>query len=227
MDSAATQLAQMQQQLANMQAAFTTLQASQPSSSGQHSQARSSSASILGQPNHPATSSPSPITLYQSARTASQPTPMPGQSSLQQTRASSQPFLGVQNLAVDYTRHVNQARLAHAAESQPRQTQLPRRGSRRPRGPAIAPPSLAHLKPDIRQCITELFPANGGPAEPAFRTMIKVYPPAVCLFCLFTKNGFLITISFPRSPLCRNLYSIAFTEIQLPIFCDKIPWFLR
>lgn len=137
-----------------------------------------------------ASSSAGPITAYQSPRgsyhglsAASQGHPSaPAQVSQSST---TQPFLGLDNLAVDLSRQVNQARLASSASSQPRQAQMAIRGRRRTttRGPAVNPPRLAGnaRRPDVRHCVTEIFPQDGGPAQNALMMTIKVYPPSVCI----------------------------------------------
>ena len=96
--------------------------------------------------------------------------------------SATQPFLGFNSLGVSQAGHVNQARLASSAATQPRHPDLqPRR--RRARGPAVAPPSLAlNSRPDVRRCVTEVFPAS-GPAYTALKLTIKVYPPQVCDLC--------------------------------------------
>lgn len=115
--------------------------------------------------------------VYQSARTL--PTlPM-------RAVSSTQPFLGFSALAPPSasplpTQAVNADRLASAAATLPRQQQLPRRGRRRTRGPAVSGPVLGRLasnslRPRIDDCLVELNPST-------IRVLVKVYPPIVSLF---------------------------------------------
>jgi hypothetical protein len=124
-----------------------------------------------------------PVTPYQSARTFQSPTAASqGHPSVAGVSASAtQPFLGFNNIGVDLAGQVNQARLASSAATQPRRApDLQPRRSRRPRGAAVAPPSLdVNSRPDARRCVTEVFPAN-GPAYSALKLLIKVYLPQVC-----------------------------------------------
>ena len=111
---------------------------------------------------------PLPIqNVYQSARTLpALPTNPP---------STSQPFLGFSALAAPSlpTQNANQARLASAAVTIPRQQQVARRGSRR-RGPASHPPTLAHhpIRAKIENCLLETDPET-------IRVQVRVYPPTV------------------------------------------------
>ena len=139
-----------------------------------------------------ATSIPPPITqLYQRP-----PAPAPSQNSAPanvhpsypssghptRNTSSFQPFLGINNLGVGFAAgHANQARLASAATTLPKQPTLSRRTSRstRTRGPAIQPPSIpVELAPGsalhLRSCFVP------GTPDPVVRLTVKVYPPAVC-----------------------------------------------
>jgi hypothetical protein len=88
--------------------------------------------------------------------------------------SSQQPFLGMHSLGLNLaTGHVNQARLASASATIPRQPSLTRRGRRR--GPAVHPPSLPNTRPDIRQCYVE------GAPDSTLRITVKVYPPHVSI----------------------------------------------
>jgi hypothetical protein len=141
---------------------------------------------------------PPPITqLYQRPQTPapSQPSapihpsgPSQGPPSGHPTRNTSsfQPFLGISNLGVGFAAgHANQARLASAATTLPRQPTLSRRTSRstRTRGPAIQPPSIpVELAPGSALHLRSCF-VSGTP-DPVVRLTVKVYPPAVSfLFC--------------------------------------------
>jgi hypothetical protein len=104
--------------------------------------------------------------VYQSART------LPALPS--NPPSTSQPFLGFSSLAAPSlpTQNANQARLASAAATIPRQ-QVARRGSRR-QGPARAPPTLAHqpVRAKIENCLLETDPET-------IRVQVRVYPPTV------------------------------------------------
>jgi hypothetical protein len=121
--------------------------------------------------------------LYQSARML--PT-LPNNPS-----GSSQPFLGFSALAPPSaaslpTQRVNQARLASAATTIPRQQQVARRGSRS-RGPARPSPNLVHrpIRARIENCLLETDPET-------IRVQVRVYPPMVC--CLSLSSGAVILI---------------------------------
>jgi hypothetical protein len=123
---------------------------------------------------------PCPITqLYQSHQRSAAGHPSSGHPG---THSPFQPFLGISSLGVGLAAgHANQARLASAATTLPRQPTLSRRTSRsaRTRGPAIQPPSIpAELTPGsalhLRSCFVP------GTPGPVVRLTIKVYPPAVC-----------------------------------------------
>lgn len=107
--------------------------------------------------------------VYQSART------LPALPS--NPPSTSQPFLGFSAVAAPSgslsTQNANQARLASAAATIPRQQQVPRRGSRR-RGPARPPPALAHqpIRAKIENCLLETDPDT-------IRVQVRVYPPTV------------------------------------------------
>lgn len=107
--------------------------------------------------------------VYQSART------LPALAS--NPPSTSQPFLGFSALAPPSgslaTQSANQARLASAAATIPRQQQVARRGSRR-RGPARPPPTLAHhpIRAKIENCLLETDPET-------IRVQVRVYPPTV------------------------------------------------
>jgi hypothetical protein len=136
---------------------------------------------------------PPPITqLYQRPQT-----PAPSQHSAPpsghpaRNTSSFQPFLGINNLGVGFAAgHANQARLASAATTLPRQPTLSRRTSRstRARGPAIMiqPPSIpVEIAPGsalhLRSCFVP------GTPDPVVRLTVKVYPPAVSFlfYCLY------------------------------------------
>lgn len=161
-----------------------------------HSQA--SHASSASSSAGPITAYQSPQGLYHGLSAASQGHPSaPPQVSQGST---TQPFLGLNNLAVDLSRQVNQARLASSASSQPCQAQMAIWGRRRTtRGPAVAPPCLVSNArwPDVRHCVTEIFPQDGGPAQNALMMTIKVYPPSVCIptssLLVFLLNLFQVT----------------------------------
>lgn len=121
-----------------------------------------------------------PITqLYQSHQHSANGHPSSGHPN---TTSSFQPFLGISSLGASFAAgHANQARLASAATTLPRQPTLTRRTSRstRTRGPAIHPPSIpAELTPGsalhLRSCFVP------GTPDPVVRLTVKVYPPAVC-----------------------------------------------
>ena len=124
---------------------------------------------------------PPPITqLYQSHQHSSSAS---GHPSLGHPNTSSfQPFLGISNLGAGFAAgHANQARLASAATTLPRQPTLNRRTSRstRTRGPAIQPPSIpVELAPGSALHLRSCF--MSGTPEPVVRLTVKVYPPAVC-----------------------------------------------
>jgi hypothetical protein len=105
--------------------------------------------------------------VYQSART------LPALPS--NPPSTSQPFLGFSALAAPSlpTQNANQARLASAAATIPRQQQVARRGSRR-RGPARPPPTLSHqpIRAKIENCLLETDPDT-------IRVQVRVYPPTV------------------------------------------------
>ena len=108
--------------------------------------------------------------MYQSARALpTLPTNPP---------STSQPFLGFSALAAPSTtvlptRNVNQARLASAAATNPRQQQVARRGTRR-RISTRSQPTLAPrpVRAKIMDCRTETDPE-------VIRVQVRVYPPVV------------------------------------------------
>jgi hypothetical protein len=119
----------------------------------------------------------------------SHPPPGPGHpTGPTQNTSSFQPFLGINNLGVGFAAgHANQARLASAAATLPRQPALNRRTSRstRTRGPAIQPPSIpVELAPGSALHLRSCF-VSGTP-DPVVRLTVKVYPPAVSFlfYCL-------------------------------------------
>jgi hypothetical protein len=135
---------------------------------------------------------PPPITqLYQSRQHSASGHPSSGHPS---TPSSFQPFLGISSLGVGFAAgHANQARLASAATTLPRQPTLSRRTSRsastRTRGPAIQPPAIpVELAPGSALHLRSCF-VSGTP-EPVVRLTVKIYPPAVCFLlyiCLMQK----------------------------------------
>jgi hypothetical protein len=121
---------------------------------------------------------PPPVTqLYQTQSSYGHPS-----SGHPNTTSSFQPFLGISSLGAGFAAgHANQARLASAAATLPRQPTLNRRTSRttRPRGPAIQPPTLpVELAPGSALHLRSCF-VSGTP-DPVVRLTVKVYPPAVC-----------------------------------------------
>ena len=125
---------------------------------------------------------PRPITqLYQSRQHSASGHPSSGHLS---TPSSFQPFLGISSLGVGFAAgHANQARLASAATTLPRQPTLSHRTSHstRTHGPAIQPPSLpVELAPGSALHLQSCF-VSGTP-EPVVWLTVKVYPPAVCFY---------------------------------------------
>lgn len=90
---------------------------------------------------------------------------------------SFNPFLQVGNAALSLpTAHANQARMASALSSIPRNPSLPRRGRR---GPAQHPPALpSSRKVSINNCLSQ--DASGGHS---LRIIVKVMPPPVSSSC--------------------------------------------
>jgi hypothetical protein len=120
--------------------------------------------------SHPATVVPAPIPLFSqtpSQTMATQPLPITQlyQSSRQQSlpqgpitapsSAMFQPYPGIGTLSLNLaTGHANQACMASASASIPRQAQLPRQTSRRTRGPAQSAPVLPQShKPVLSDCL--------------------------------------------------------------------------
>ena len=127
---------------------------------------------------------PRPITqLYQSHQHSASGHPSSGHPS---TPSPFQPFLGISNLGVGLAAgHVNQARLASAATTLPRQPTLSCCASRsaRTRGPARQPPSIpAELTPGSALHLRSCF-VPGTPGPVVWLT-VKVYPPAVCFLII-------------------------------------------
>ena len=123
---------------------------------------------------------PPPITqLYQSNQHSGHPS-----SGHPNTSSSFQPFLGISSLGAGFAAgHANQARLASAATTLPRQPTLSRRTSRstRTRGPAIQPPSIpVELAPGSALHLRSCFVS--GTSDPVVRLTVKVYPPAVSFY---------------------------------------------
>ena len=90
---------------------------------------------------------------------------------------SFNPFLQVGGAALSLpTTHANQARMASALSSIPRNPSLPRRGRR---GPAQHPPALpSSRKVSINNCLSQ--DASGGHS---LRIIVKVMPPPVSRSC--------------------------------------------
>ena len=158
-----------------------------------HRQSQAASVCFLdpGPTQTAAAAIPLPITqLYRRPQT-----PAPSQHSAPpsghptRNTSSFQPFLGINNLGVGFAAgHANQARLASAATTLPRQPTLSRRTSRstRTRGPAIQPPSIpAEIAPGSALHLRSCFVS--GTSDPVVRLTVKVYPPAVSFlfYCLY------------------------------------------
>jgi len=133
-------------------------------------QTLSSSALPLGQA---AQAGIPPITqLYQPSRLSHQGHP----ASLPASQPPAfHPFLG-SGLNLPATSIANQARLASASTTIPRQVALPHRTSRR-RGVASQPPVLSRATPQvsIQQCFVE------GAPVPTVRVIVRVFPCLVCI----------------------------------------------
>lgn len=116
---------------------------------------------------------------------------MPYQSARRPTQAPSisQPFLGFNNLGIDMSQQVNQARMSHAQASLPRQASLVTRTSRR-RGQAAHPPAIPQIATHPKQCTTEIIPSQGDSIQ-GVKVTVKVYPPLVCR--LFSNIGCKLT----------------------------------
>lgn len=207
-------LSQLQQQMADLQQLMNSMRAAQSSGTSalplpgnassttisENTMLQHNPGSANPQYTQPSTSS-GPITPYQSARAAysalsAAPQGHPSTSSMHAdtaSRRSTQPFLGLDNLAVDYSRQVNQARLASSAATQPRTAPLATRRPRRTRGPASAPPRLPSAsRPDVRSCVTEVFPSDGGPARVHLMLSVKVFPghpTSVSYLCIMIFQG--------------------------------------
>jgi hypothetical protein len=117
---------------------------------------------------------PPPVSqLYQNVRPH-----QPGQPAAVTSRSGMafNPFIGGAALSLP-TAHANQARLASALTSIPRNPSLPRRGRRR--GPAQHPPTLpSSRKVSINNCLSQ--DASGGHS---LRIIVKVMPPPVSRTC--------------------------------------------
>ena len=127
------------------------------------------------------TTQPPPIVhLYQSSRQQSLPQDQSSMAfaSSSVPTARFQPYSGIGTLGLNLpTGHANQARMASASSSIPRPTPLPRRSSRRTRGPAHNPPVLAQArKASIDDCLV------AGATLPTIRIKVLVYPPIVGIF---------------------------------------------
>lgn len=129
---------------------------------------------------------PAPIGPYQSARLPMAPQGFPSSLvniSSNGPSSSTPPFLGFNQLGgISNASRVNHQRLSSAQATLPRAPSLQTRQSRRrPRGPAIHPPSLPTVrKPSIgNTCLTELFNSDGSTTQ-GVKVIAKVYPPQVC-----------------------------------------------
>jgi len=128
---------------------------------------------------------PLPITqLYQSSR--QQPPPQGLTTTAPAMATRFQPYPGIGTLGLNLaTGHANQARMASASATIPRQAQLPRR-SRRTRGPAQSAPVLPQSrKPVLNDCLA---------TPTTIRLRFFVYPPRVSHFSYDTCHDVLIRL---------------------------------
>lgn len=91
-------------------------------------------------------------------------------------RHSAQPFFGLDNLAVNYVLKMNQAHLAFSPATQSYTAVLAVQRCCCARGPTSTPSQISQAsQTDVKACIKEVFPSNGGSACVYLMITIQIF----------------------------------------------------